>query len=403
MALYAYEAFSKDGKQVKGILDASSFSSAKDQLSRQGLFPISIIPLTQEAQYGLFQRLFMGRVSSKNRILFTKQLALLLKSGIPLLQSIELLIDQFQGRFKAILISIKDELKEGTALADALKKYPSVFDTIYTQLIRAGEASGKLDSILERLTAFLERKEAIKKKIKEAMFMPTVQLIFAAAIVIGLLVKVVPQMAEVFTSTGKELPGITNFMLSVSNFIGAHYLALLITIGSALSLFFYWKSTTKGARLIDEIKLRLPIVGYVTKTNAVVQFSYTLGMLLEGGVNISEALDIVVGIIDNKILADTLREARDKIVKQGNISQYLKQTNIFPPIAIHLIHTGEQTGELDTMLLMIADDYSTDLAEAIDGLTSALSIGMLLVVGIIIGGIVLAITLPMFSMGDIEF
>lgn len=403
MALYTYEAFSKDGKQVKGVLDASSFSSAKDQLSRQGLFPISIAPLAQEAQYGLLRRFFMGSVSSKNRILFTKQLALLLKSGIPLLQSIELLIDQFQGRFKAILISIKDELKEGTALADALKKYPSVFDTIYTQLIRAGEASGKLDSILERLTAFLERREAIKKKIKKALFMPVVQLVFATVIVIGLLVKVVPQMAEVFAGTGKELPGITNFMLSVSNFIASHYLALLIIIVSAVSFFLYWKSTAKGARFMDEMKLRMPIIGYVTKTNAVVQFSYTLGMLLEGGVNISEALDIVVGIIDNRILADTLREARDKIVKQGNISQYLKQTNIFPPIAIHLIHTGEQTGELDTMLLMIANDYSAELTDAVDGLTSALSIGLLLVVGIVIGGIVLAITLPMFSMGDIEF
>ncbi|MCX5925615.1 MAG: type II secretion system F family protein [Candidatus Dependentiae bacterium] len=402
MALYAYEAFSKGGKQVQGVLDASSLTSAKEQLSRQGLFPISIVAATQEARYGFFKRLFMRGVSVKDKIIFSKQLAILLKSGVPLLQAFELLIDQFKGRFQAILISIKDELKEGTSLADALIKYPKVFDTIYVQLVRAGEASGQLEAILERLNEYLERREVVKKKLKDAMFMPMVQLVLAVIITTGLLVKVVPQMAEVFSGMGQELPGITKAMVNIADFIKSHYIGLILSIITSMSLFFYWRSTPTGARKIDEIKLKIPLVSYVTKTNAVVQFSYTLGMLLEGGVNLSQALDIVVGVIDNRTLADTLNEARDKIVKQGNISQYLKQTNIFPPIATHLINTGEQTGELDKMLLLVAKNYETELAEAIDKLTSALSLGMLVVVGIVILCIILAIALPMFSMGDMK-
>lgn len=403
MALYAYEAFSKSGKLVKGVLDASSIISAKEQLSRQGLFPTSIVAATQEARYGFFKRLFMRNVSIKDKMLFSKQLAVLLRSGVPLLQSFELLIDQFTGRFQAILISIKDELREGVSLAEALKKYPNVFDTIYVQLVRAGEASGKLETILDRLNEYAERREAIKKKLRDAMFMPIVQLSLAIVVVIGITTTVIPQMAELLSSMNQELPSITRILMSISSFLINNYLILLTIITVGISAFFYWRSTDAGARRLDEIKLKIPLVSYVTKTNAVVQFSYTLGMLLEGGVHLSQALDIVVSVIDNRILADTLNEARDKIIKQGNISQYLKQTNIFPPIAIHLINTGEQTGELDSMLLMVAKNYETDLADAIDTLTTALSFGMLILVAVTILCIVLAIVLPMFSMGQMTF
>lgn len=400
MALYAYEAFSKGGKLVKGVLDASSLGSAKEQLSKQGLFPISITPATQEARYGFFRRLFMRSISMKDKIIFSKQLAVLLKSGVPLLQAFELLIDQFQGRFKAILITIKDELKEGTALAESLKKYPSLFDTVYVQLVRAGEASGTLETILERLTDYLERQESVSKKLRDAMMMPVIQLTLAIVVVIGLMVKVIPQMAELITGMGKELPGITAVMMKISFFLTNHYLAIILGLLLFASVFAYWRSTARGARSLDELKLRIPLISYVTKTKAVVQFSYTLGMLLKGGVHLAPALDIVVSIIDNQILAQTLNEAKDKIVKQGNISHYLKQTKVFPPIATHLIHTGEQTGELDTMLLMIAQNYETELDEAINALTNALSLGMLVIVATTILCIVLAIALPMFSLGD---
>jgi type II secretory pathway component PulF len=401
MALYLYQGFSKDGKKVTGYLDASSVQGVRDQLAKQGLFPTSIVLAPTEARQSWWQWLSTRGISVKDKILFTRQLAILLKSGVPLLQAIELLIEQFTGTMHTVLIQIKDSIKEGQSLADALKRYPQIFDNIYVQLVRAGEASGKLEVILDRLTSYLERREALAKKVQGALRQPMIQLVFAVIVVAVLLTYVVPQMAENFSTSGNELPASTQLLVGISNFITGHY---LILIGLILILVFgyrYWSSTPSGALTIDRIKLRLPLVSYFTRTNAVVQFSYTLGMLIEGGVNLAEALDIVCNIIDNRVLADALRQARDKIIKQGKITQYLKQTNMFPPIATYLIGTGEESGQLDTMLLTVARTYEEDLAEAADGLTAKLGPILLVVMAVIVGFIVISIALPMVQQGDV--
>ena len=400
MALYAYEAFSKEGKRVKGRLDAATQAQVKELLVRQELFPIKIELAALESN-SFFGSLFVASVTSKDKILFTKQLATLLKAGVPLLQSMELIIEQFSGALKSMLIVIKDDLRQGSSLASGLAKYPRDFEAIYVQLVRAGEASGQLETILERLTEYLERQEEIKKKIGDAVRGPLIQLTMILLVLIGMLVYVVPQLAENFTSQGKALPIPTVILLAISNIMMHHYGKLALIIGAIYGVYKYWSSTPKGARQIDTIKLHLPFIKYLSKTNAVVQFSYTLGMLLEGGVHLAESLDIVVKIINNRILADGLMVARDKIVKQGKIAQYLKQTNIFPPIAIYLIETGEQSGQLDVMLLNVAKTYEKEVGELIDSLTDWLNPLMLGVMGLIVGFIVLAIALPMIKMGDI--
>lgn len=400
MALYAYQALSKDGKKIEGIIEASSAAIVKEQLMRQGIYPTKIELAKEEARYSFFRRLFMGKVSLKDKILFSKQLAILLRSGIPLLQALELLIEQFEGQMKSILVNVKDEIKGGVSLADALKKYPKVFDNIYVQLVRAGEASGKLEVILERLTSFLERREEVQKKIRGALQYPIMQLCVAGGVVVLLLTFIVPNMTESFTSSGKELPGVTQFLVDVSHLLTDHYLLLIISLIAIIASYSYWSRTAAGARKIDQIKIKLPLIKYMTKTNAVVQFSYTLGMLLEGGVNLAQALDIVVSIIDNKILADTLNQARDKIIKQGKIAQYLKQTNIFPPIAIYLIQTGEESGQLDAMLLTVARNYEVELSDLADNLTAVLSPVMLILMAVIVGFIVMSVAMPMMQMGD---
>ncbi|MFI5332709.1 MAG: type II secretion system F family protein [Candidatus Babeliales bacterium] len=401
MALYLYQAFSKDGKKVTGYLDASSVQGVRDQLAKQGLFPTAILLAPTENRQSWWQWLSTRGISVKDKILFTRQLAILLKSGVPLLQAIELLIEQFTGTLHTVLIQIKDSIKEGQSLADALKRYPNIFDSIYVQLVRAGEASGKLEVILDRLTSYLERREALARKIKDATREPIIQLIVAGIVVSGLLTYVIPQMAENFASSGKELPVSTQLLLSISGFITGHYIILIGLIIISVLSFRYWKSTPSGQLTIDRIRLRLPIIGYFTRTNAVIQFSYTLGMLIEGGVNLAEALDIVCNIIDNRVLADALREARDKIIKQGKITQYLKQTNMFPPMATYLIGTGEESGQLDTMLLTVARTYEEDLAEAADGLTAKLGPLLLIVMAVIVGFIIISIAVPMVQQGDI--
>lgn len=400
MALYSYRAFTKAGKQISGNIDASSQQEVKDRLLQQGTYPISIELARGGARGNWLSQLFAGGIKPKDRILFTKQLAVLLKSGIPLLQAVELLIDQMSGNLRQILITVKDDLKEGSSFADALKKYPKAFDNIYIQLVRAGEASGKLEVILERLTGFLERKEEMRSRISSALSYPLIQLAVAALVVGVMLIWVVPNMIESFAESGQKLPGATKLLISISDFLTGHYLVLLLI---TITLFFgykYWSATASGKRALDTVKLRIPIIRYFSRTGAVVQFSQTLGMLIESGVNLSEALDIVVQITSNSILKDALNAARDKIIKQGKIAQYLSETKLFPPIAIYLIKTGEQSGQLDFMLLTVAQNYEEDLKEAADGLASKISPILLLLMAFIVGFIVIAIALPIMKMGE---
>lgn len=398
MALYSYQAYAKDGKKITGTLDAQSQEVALQQISKQGLYPISIQLAKDQSKVTLWSRLAQRGITLKDKILFTKQLAVLLKSGVPLLQSLELLIEQFEGRLKTIIIAIKDGIKEGKSFADGLSKYPKVFDTIYVQLVRAGEASGKLETILERLVDYMERRAELTKKVKNALSYPLIQLGIVVLIVIALLTFVIPTLTQTFKAQGNKLPVTTQFLITLSDFIRNYYITLIIGIIVLIVIYNYWSRTPSGARTIDKIKLKIPIVSFFTRMGAVVQFSRTLGMLLESGVNLSEALDIVVKIVDNRILKDALSKARDNIIKQGKIAEYLRQTGIFPPIAIYLLKTGEESGQLDFMLLTVAKNYETDLSDYSDALASKLEPIMLLVMAVVVGFVVLSIVQPMMQM-----
>jgi type II secretory pathway component PulF len=277
-------------------------------------------------------------------IFFTKQLGVMLRSGVPLLQSLELLTDQFTGKLHSILVAVKDGIKEGSSLADGLENYPETFSTIYVQLVRAGEASGRLEQILDRLIVYLERRENLRKKISGAMFQPIFQLAFIFLIVIGLMVTVVPNLVSVIGKMSDGLPTSTIILMTMSNFLINHHILLGEIILVLTLVFFYWSSTKSGQYSLDYLKLHIPLVGYFSQMSAVVQFCSTLGMLLENGVSLAPALDIVCNIIENKILLQSLETAKEKIIKQGKISSFLKETQIFPPMAIYLINTGDGGG-----------------------------------------------------------
>ncbi len=399
MALYSYQAYAKDGKKVSGTLDAQSQEAALQQITKQGMYPINVqLAKDQSGAQAWYKKLFQKGITLKDKILFTKQLAVLLKSGVPLLQALELLIEQFEGRLKSIVIAIKDGIKEGKSFADGLSKYPKVFDTIYVQLVRAGEASGKLEMILERLVEYMERRAELTKKVKGALSYPLIQLGVVALIVVALLTFVIPTLTQTFTAQGTKLPATTQFLITLSDFIRTYYIAIIIFIIVPLFCIDYWSKTPSGARTVDKIKLKIPVVSFFTRMGAVVQFSRTLGMLLESGVNLSESLDIVVKIIDNRILKDALSKARDNIIKQGKIAEYLRQTGIFPPIAIYLLKTGEESGQLDFMLLTVAKNYEADLSDFSDALASKLEPIMLLVMAVVVGFVVLSIVQPMMQM-----
>jgi type II secretory pathway component PulF len=399
MALYFYKALSKEGKKISGQLDGSSAESVRAILTAKGLYPFEIKLQTDTASgSSFFYSLFEKPVATKDLIMFTKQLGVLLRSGVPLLQSLELLADQFEGKLRSIIISLKDNIKEGKSLADGLQAYPKTFSKIYIQLIKAGEATGKLEIILERLTQYLERQDEIAKKVSGALVYPLIQIVAIIGLVIAIMVFVIPNLQSMLKSTGQELPLATKILLAGSYAFTNYYMAMLIIVIALAISFQYWISRPSGKRTMDKLKLKLPLIKFFSRTQAIVQFCNTLGMLLESGVNLSNALDIVCNIIDNSILVQTLTEAKDKIIKQGKITPFLKETGLFPPMAIYLINTGEQSGKLDFMLLTVARNYETDLTELTDQLTDNIPTIMTLVMAVIIGFVMFAIMGPILNM-----
>lgn len=401
MPLYRYDSFSRRGTKVSGSIDATSAAAAKEMLQGQGLMPIKIYEATGDGAEGFsLQTLFEKKIEVKTIGIFTKQLGVLLKSAIPLLQAIELLVEQFEGKFRRILISIKDGLKSGESLAKELGRYPKIFSNVYVQLVKAGEATGKLDMILARLTTYIEKSEETKKRVKKAMSYPIMMLSFALLVVMGMLTFLVPKLKDMFSKMGKELPLPTQILVGASDLVLNNFFTVIISFAIIGISFGYWASTPAGKYKLDEFFLWLPLTAYFSRTKAVVQFSKTLGMLLESGVNLSEALDIVCNIVENKVLIKKLNEARDKIIKEGKIAKYLKETGIFPNIASYMISTGEQSGKLAEMLLTVGEDYDVELTELTEGLTAKIAPVMTIVMGLIVGFIIMAIFLPIMSMGD---
>ncbi|NDD55104.1 type II secretion system F family protein [bacterium] len=401
MPLYHYESLNRRGARIKGTLDAPTAQAAKETLQGQGLMPVKIVEVASEGATSLFARFLERPVKTGTVILFTRQLAVLLKSAIPLLQAIDLLTEQFDGRFQRVLISIRDGLKGGEPFARELARHPRIFSNVYIQLVKAGEASGKLDVILFRLTEYLERGEETRKRIAKAMRGPLALMGVAVLVVVGLLTKMVPSMKGIFTQAGKELPGPTQFLVSASDFLLAHYVLLSGSLFLLIAAFVYWRSTPQGKYQLDSLLLRFPLTAYFSRTKAVVQFSKTLGMLLESGVNLSEALEIVSSIVDNKVLIQRLKQAQDKIIKEGKIAKYLKETGIFPAIASYMISTGEQSGKLAEMLISVGADYDEELTELTDNLTGTINPLMTVLLVGIIGFIMVSIFLPIMGMADV--
>jgi type II secretory pathway component PulF len=401
MPLYQYDSYNKRGKRVKGTIDAASIQNAKEILKGQGLMPISVGNVEKGAKTFSFLHIFEKKVDIRTKVVFTKQLGVLLKSGVPLLQAFELLVEQFEGEFRRILINVKDGIKEGKSFASQLNRYPKVFPNVYVQLVKAGEASGKLEVILNRLTSYLERTEETKKRIKKAMAYPILMLSFAILVVIGVFTFLVPKIKDMFFKLGgAELPAPTKMLISMSDFFVNNITIVSLTTLVCIVGFLYWKRTDKGRYQFDAFILRFPLLSYFSKTKAVVQFSKTLGMLLESGVNLSEALDIVCNIVDNEVLTHKLQEARDSIIKEGKIAKYLKKTGIFPSIATYMISTGEESGKLADMLLTVGSDYDSELVEITDSLTAKISPVMMVIMAVIILFIILAIFLPIMEMGE---
>jgi type IV pilus assembly protein PilC len=332
-------------------------------------------------------------------VIFTRQFATMINSGLPLVQSLTILAEQTENKnFAKITTQVLNDIQAGQTLADAMKKHPKVFTELYTNMVAAGEAGGILDVILLRLATFLEKNDALIRKIKGAMTYPAVMLFVVIMATTILLWKVVPVFAGIFSEAGLDLPAPTRVVLAISEFLQNYIFFLVLGVVAFVFLLRRYYKTDSGQLVIDRMLLRMPVLGVMLRKSAVSRFTRTLGTLISSGVSILEGLTITARTSGNRVIHDAVMQSRASIAGGATISEPLKASGVFPPMVVQMINVGEQTGGLDDMLSKIADFYDDEVDAAVTALTSVLEPIMIVVMGVVIGGMVIAMYLPMFDM-----
>jgi type IV pilus assembly protein PilC len=346
-----------------------------------------------------FSLSFGSGVSMREVVIFTRQFATMINSGLPLVQSLSILAEQSENdKFKVIITAVLNDIQSGQTLADSMRRHPKVFTDLYVNMIAAGEAGGILDTILNRLAVFLEKNDALIRKIKGAMTYPAVMLLVVIGATTILLWKVVPVFAGIFQDAGVQLPAPTLVVLALSGFL-QHYIlhSLAAVVLVIIGLRQYYK-TPGGNLAIDRLMLGMPVLGNLIRKAAVSRFTRTLGTLVSSGVSILDGLEITARTAGNRVVHDAVMKSRSSIAGGATISEPLKQSGVFPPMVVQMINVGEQTGGLDEMLNKISDFYDDEVDAAVSALTSVLEPIMIVVMGVVIGGMVVAMYLPMFDL-----
>lgn len=391
---FAYKAKEASGKVTEGTVEAPDQKAAMARLREQKLSVTEIKP-------GAAKKPKKGKVDNKDVVMFSRQLSTLVSAGVPIVQGLNILEAQAESpAFKYVVGSLRADIEAGLSIADAMKKHPQAFTELYVAMIKAGEVGGILDTILERLSGFLESAEQLKAKVKSALMYPTVVFSAAGIITIFLIVFVIPIFKDIFGSFGRELPFLTRVIIGISDFLRAKLLYMLPFIGGGVWLFKKWAKTEKGQERIDDLSLKLPVFGILLKKVAIAKFSRTLGTLIKSGVPILQGLETVAKTSGNKMIEKAINNSRDSIKEGGRISDPLKKANIFPPMVIQMISVGEETGGLDNMLNKIADFYDQEVDTAVKGLTSMIEPIIIIVLGVVVGTIVIAMFMPMFGLGE---
>ena len=394
---FAYKAKDNNGKLTEGMVEAPDEKAAIARLRGQRLSVTEIKAGGKSGKSGKKG----GKIDNKDVVIFSRQLSTLVSSGVPIVQGLTILSEQAEApNFKLVLGALRTDIEAGLSIADAMKKHPNAFTELYVAMIRAGEVGGILDTILERLSAYLEANEALKAKVKAAMMYPIVVFSAAGLITIFLVVFVIPIFKDIFAGFGAELPFITQMLINISDFMRSKILYMLPIIGGAVWGIKRWMKTEKGQWKVDELSLKLPIVGILLKKVAIAKFSRTLGTLIKSGVPILQGLETVAKTAGNKVIEAAIDNSQKSIKEGGRISDPLKKANIFPPMVIQMISVGEETGGLDNMLTKIADFYDQEVDTAVKGLTSMLEPLIMIFLGVVIGTIVIAMFMPMFSLGE---
>ncbi len=391
---YAWEGKDKKGKRIKGILNASSETVVKVSLRRQGII------LTKVKKQSVARK---GKISDKDITLFTRQLATMMKSGVPLLQTFDIVSKGHQNPAVAKLLGdIKADVETGSSLSAAFRKYPLYFDTLYCNLVGAGEKAGILESLLDRLATYKEKIQAIKSKIKSALFYPVSIIVVAFIIVTIIMLFVIPAFKELFASFGADLPSITLIVMAISDFFVNYWWAIFGIIGGVIWGFLYTLKRSKSLQVkVDQLSLKMPIFGGVLRKAAIARYARTLATMFAAGVPLVEALDSVAGATGNAVYYDATKKVQSEVNTGTSLTIAMQNTDVFPNMVIQMTAIGEESGTLDSMLNKIADFYEGEVDDAVAALSSLMEPIIMVVLGTIIGGLVVAMYMPIFKMGSV--
>jgi len=404
MPVFVWEGKTAQGKILKGEMEAASQDAVFARLRSQRIQPIPA--RVREKGKGLEKEFtipgFGAKVSAHDVMLFTRQFATMIDAGLPIVQGLDILSQQSENKaFRITVRTIKQDVESGFTLADALKKHPKIFDDLYVNMVAAGEVGGVLNTILNRIAVFIEKAAKLKSKVKGAMIYPATIVVVAVAVVSVLLLFVIPVFAELYGGMGKALPAPTQITINISNFFRAYFMYLAgAIVGIVVAIKMYYK-TAQGRFTIDGLLLKLPIMGDLIRKVAVARFSQNMSILLSSGVPILDGLAITAKTAGNKVVEKAIMNARVSISQGKTVAEPLTESKIFPPMVCQMVAIGENTGALDAMLKKVADFYEEEVDNAVANLTSLMEPLIMVVLGVILGGLVISMYLPIFQLGSL--
>lgn len=400
MPVFIWKGKNSYGDKRKGKYEANDEAAVYAYLKKIRITPSSVKEQPKDILAGI--SFFQPKVTGRDVVIFTRQLSTMIDAGLPLVQSLEILSNQQENpTFKKALREIKADVETGTTFADAMKKHPHIFDTLFCNMVEAGEIGGILDIILGRLAEFMEKAMNLKKKVKGAFTYPVICLAISVVILGVILIFVVPTFEKMFSDFGAALPVPTQIVVAMSNFVKSKIIYIIIGAVIISFLFKKYKSTDKGEQNVDALSLKMPIFGELIMKVSVAKFTRTLGTMLQSGVPILEALNVVAKTAGNRVVETAVFRVSDSISEGRTIAEPLEETGIFPTMVVQMIGVGEATGALDAMLEKIADFYDEEVDQAVENMTAMIEPFMMVFLGGMVGGLVVAMYLPIFKMGEV--
>jgi type IV pilus assembly protein PilC len=397
-ALFVWEGMSKQGKRAKGEISGSSLALAKADLRRQGITPLKIKKKSKPL-LGVKK----GKITASDISVFSRQLATMMSAGVPLVQSFEIVGKGHDNpAMQDLIMDVKATVESGSTLAEAMSKHPLYFDGLYCSLVHAGEQAGILETLLDKIATYKEKVEAIKGKIKKALFYPAAIVVVSFIITAILLIFVIPQFESMFSNFGGDLPAMTKFVVYLSNIFQEYWWAIFGGLGGIVySLIYIKKRSKKFNVMMDHLVLKLPIIGDIITKATIARFARTLSTMFAAGMPLVEAMDTVAHAAGNAVYTDAILGMKDEVATGQMINVCMKETGLFPNMVVQMLAIGEETGSVDSMLSKVADFYEEEVDNMVDGLSSLLEPLIMAVLGVLIGGLVIAMYLPIFKMGSV--